>query len=111
MVSLPNHAPSSEANAIASRRQNRTANHYLVELDFHVDGRPVGKLAARCARPADQELVGHLRQRLARGLSSGSERWHRNHDVLRRERHGLDVDRESSAISSLSLLNHLANWT
>ncbi len=43
------------------------------------------------------------------GLPSGSERWHRNHDVFRRQRHGVDVDRKSSAISGLSLLNHLTN--
>src|SRR6266480_224268 len=111
MASLPNHAPSAEADAIASRRPSRTANHHLAEFDFHADGRPVGKLAARRADSTDQELAGYLRQRLACGLSSGSERRHRNHDVLRRQRHGLDVDRESSAISGLSLLNHLANWT
>src|SRR5436189_271504 len=84
--------PSSEGDSAMSRRQNRTSNHHLAEFNLHVDGRPVGKLAARRTHAADQELARRLWQRLACGLPSRSERWRRNHDVLRRERYGVDVD-------------------
>src|SRR5207302_1605398 len=83
--SSPNHTPSSEGDSAISRRQNRTSNHHLAEFNLHVDGRPVGKLAARRTHAADQELARRLWQRLACGLPSRSERWRRNHDVLRRE--------------------------
>src|SRR5437867_1776277 len=91
-LSFPNHTPSSEGDSAISRRQNRTSNHHLAEFNLHVDGRPVGKLAARRTHAADQELARRLWQRLACGLPSRSERWRRNHDVLRRERYGVDVD-------------------
>src|SRR6266849_6337340 len=93
----------------AAEKLHRATNHHLAEFNFHLDGRPIGKLAARAAGTAYAKLAGHLRQRSSRRLSSGPDGWRRDPDVLRCERYGLDVYRKSSALSRLSLLQPFAH--
>src|SRR5713226_9149580 len=92
------------AAAVAAEKLHRASNHHLAEFHFHLNGRPIGKLAARAAGTAYAELAGHLWQRSACRLSSGPGGWRRDPDVLRCERYGLDVYRKSPALSRLSLL-------
>ena len=106
---LPHNASSPGAAAIAAEKLYRASNHHLAEFHFHLDGRPIGKLAARAAGTAYAELAGHLRQRSSRRLSSGPDGWRRDPDVLRCERYGLDVHGKSSALSGLSLLQRFAH--
>src|SRR6202521_2618083 len=101
---LPDNPSSPGAATVAAEKLYRASNHHLAKFHFHLDGRPIGKLAARAAGTAYAKLAGHLRQRSARRLSSRPDSWRRNLDVLRYERYGLDVDRKSPALSSLSLL-------
>src|SRR5258708_36829579 len=103
MGPLPDNPSSTGPAEAAAERFHRASDHHLAEFNFHLDGRPIGKLAARAAGTAYAELAGHLRQRSARRLSSGPDGWRRNLDVLRYERYGLGGDRKTPALSSLSL--------
>src|ERR1700687_1450121 len=104
MGPLPDNPSSPQAAQVAAEKLHRASNHHLAEFHLHLDGRPIGKLAARAAGAAYAKLAGHLRQRSARRLSSGPDGWRRDPDVLRCEQYGLDVHRKSSALSRLSLL-------
>src|ERR1700732_543859 len=108
MGPLPDNPSSPCAAAIAAEKLDRASNYHLAEFNLHLDGRPIGKLAARAAGTTYTKLAGHLRQRSSRRLSSGPDSWRRNPDVLRRERYGLDVYRKSSTLSRLSLLQPFA---
>src|SRR5271166_6367765 len=118
MGPLPDDTSSASAAQVAAEKLHRATNHRLAKFNLHFDGGTIGKLAACAAGAAYAEFPGHLRQRSSRSLSSGPDGWRRNPDVLRYERYGLDVDRKSSALFGLSLLQpfthrarrHAAPW-
>ncbi len=50
------------APEVAAQRVPRASNHHLAEFDLLLNGRPIGKLAARAAGPANAEFTRHVRQ-------------------------------------------------